>query len=183
MRARDGRRRCGVRSDAAAQGTAVPRTRCCEHLALSAHRDVLRQLAFASIVNFDGNADGAWKLALGSKSLRTNLRSFVECVPFISDASVRAGSTTGLRRCSTACRNRWAEPVRRGTRRRRREQAAAAFEIRRAAMRALTQIRGRETETFHKLAQFVREGVTGRRPSMRCNPFRAPRGPRRRPVR
>ena len=60
-------------------------------LALSARRDVLRQLAFASIVNIDGHADEAWKLALESPQATRELESFVACVPFISDASVRAG--------------------------------------------------------------------------------------------
>ncbi len=62
-----------------------------QFFALCARREVLRQLAFASIVNFDGNADEAWKLALGSKKPVHELQSFVECVPYISDASVRAG--------------------------------------------------------------------------------------------
>ena len=36
------------------------------NFALVPRHDVLKQLAFASMVNFDGNADEAWKLALGS---------------------------------------------------------------------------------------------------------------------
>lgn len=129
-------------------------------LALCAHRDVLKQLAFASIVNFDGNADAAWKLALGSKNAAFNLRNFVECVPFISDATVRAGLydriaplLDGLPQALGGTRAPREAPPSSDT------QAAAAFEVRRAAMRALTQIRGREAETFHKLALFVREGV------------------------
>ena len=86
--------------------------------------------------------------------------SFVECVPFISDASVRAGLygriaplLDGLPQALGGTRAPREAPPSDDT------QAAAAFEIRRAAMRALTQIRGHEIETFHKLAQFVREGV------------------------
>jgi putative heme-binding domain-containing protein len=132
-----------------------------QHYALGARREILRQLAFASIVNFDGNADKAWKLALTStRATQNSLRSLVECVPFISDASVRAGLydkiaplLDGLPQSLGGTRAPKEEPSSTDT------PAAVAFEIRRAAMRALTQIRGHEIETFHKLAQFVRDGV------------------------
>jgi putative heme-binding domain-containing protein len=131
-----------------------------QHFALSGHRDVLRQLAFASMVNIDGNADEAWKLALGSGKGVHALQSFVECVPFISDASIRAALydriaplLDGLPQSLGGTRAPRQAPSSDDA------QAAEAFEIRRAAMRALTQIRGREIETFHKLAQFVREAV------------------------
>jgi putative heme-binding domain-containing protein len=130
------------------------------HVAITAQRDVLRQLAFASIVNFDASADEAWHLALESKEAPHALLSFVESVPFISDASIRAGLydrisplLDGLPPSFGGTRAPQQAPSSDDT------QAAAAFEIRRAAMRALTQIRGRELDTFRKLAQFVREGV------------------------
>jgi putative heme-binding domain-containing protein len=130
------------------------------NFALCARHDVLKQLAFASIVNFDGNADEAWKLALGSVKPSYELKCFVACVPFISDASVRAGLydriaplLDGLPKSLGGTRAPRERPTEEDS------QATAAFEIRRAAMAALTQIRGREVETFHKLALFVRDDV------------------------
>jgi putative heme-binding domain-containing protein len=129
-------------------------------LALSARRDVVRQLAFASIVNADGNAEKAWKLAIESPQALRDLEGFVACIPLISDASVRAGLydriaplLDGLPQAMGGTRAPREAPSLED------RQAVAAFAIRRAAMRALTQIRGRESDTFRKLAQFVREGI------------------------
>jgi putative heme-binding domain-containing protein len=136
------------------------RDRVLDDYALSARRDILRQLAFASIVNFDASADAAWKLALESRDPSRALQTFVECVPYISDASVRAALydrirplLDGLPQSLGGTRPPREKPNADHTR------ASAAFTIRRAAMRALTQIRGRETETFRKLAHFVHDGV------------------------
>jgi putative heme-binding domain-containing protein len=58
-----------------------------ERLALSAKQPVLRQVGLVSLMNIDGTPDKAWQLAMASP---TSLRDFVEAMPLISDASVRA---------------------------------------------------------------------------------------------
>ncbi|HEX4070929.1 MAG TPA: PVC-type heme-binding CxxCH protein, partial [Planctomycetaceae bacterium] len=131
-----------------------------QHFALTARRGVVRDLAFASIVNFEGSSDSAWKLALESDNPAQSLKNFVECVPYLSDASVRAGLydriaplLDGLPQSLGGTRAPRERPTEEDSR------TTAAFEIRRAAMLALTQIRGREVETFRKLARFVRDDV------------------------
>ena len=131
-----------------------------QHVALTARRGILRELAFASIVNFEGSSDSAWKLALESNNPAQSLKTFVECVPYLADASVRAGLydriaplLDGLPQSLGGTRTPLERPTEEDPR------ATAAFEIRRAAMLALTQIRGREVETFRKLARFVRDDV------------------------
>jgi putative heme-binding domain-containing protein len=59
-----------------------------ERLAISARQGVLRQIGFASLVNVDRSADGAWKLATRSPQ---SLKDFVDAVPLVADASLRAG--------------------------------------------------------------------------------------------
>jgi putative heme-binding domain-containing protein len=136
------------------------RDRILDDYALSARKDILRQLAFASMVNSDGSADAAWNLAVEGKNPSRTVQAFVECVPYISDASVRAALYDRIAPLLDGL------PQSLGGTRAPRERpktddalASEAFAIRRAAMLALTQIRGRETETFHKLARFIREGV------------------------
>ncbi len=58
-----------------------------ERLALSARQPVLRQVGFVSLMNVDGTPDEAWQLALRSAK---SLRDFVEAMPLVPDASVRA---------------------------------------------------------------------------------------------
>ena len=106
-----------------------------QHFALTARRGVVRDLAFASIVNFEGSSDSAWKLALESNNPAQSLKNFVECVPYLSDASVRAGLydriaplLDGLPKSLGGTRAPRERPTEEDSR------ATAAFEIRRAAM-------------------------------------------------
>ena len=119
-----------------------------QHLAVGANREIVRQIAFASLINFSGKTDEAWKLA---HSGADNLRNFIGAVPYLSDASVRAGLYDKI------------APLLNGLPSDLREKSASqpdeAIQIRRAAMRALTQIRGREAQTFQILSRFVRDDV------------------------
>jgi len=119
-----------------------------QHLAVGANREIVRQIAFASLINFSGKIDEAWKLALLGAD---NLRNFIGAVPYLSDASVRAGLYDKI------------APLLNGLPSDLREKSASqpdeAIQIRRAAMRALTQIRGREAQTFQILSRFVRDDV------------------------
>jgi putative heme-binding domain-containing protein len=56
-------------------------------LATSARQPVLRQIGFASLVNVDRSADKAWDVA--NHSARA-LKDFVDAVPLLADASLRA---------------------------------------------------------------------------------------------
>jgi putative heme-binding domain-containing protein len=58
-----------------------------EKLATSAKQPVFRQIGFVSLINVDGGVDKAWGLA--SKNVK-QLLDFVNAMPLISDASVRA---------------------------------------------------------------------------------------------
>jgi putative heme-binding domain-containing protein len=58
-----------------------------EKLALRARQPIFRQIGFVSLINVDGSVERAWKLATGSADA---LRDFVNAMPLISDASVRA---------------------------------------------------------------------------------------------
>jgi putative heme-binding domain-containing protein len=58
-----------------------------EKLATSARQPILRQIGFVSLVNVDKSAEKAWKLA--GRSIES-LRDFVDAMPLISDASIRA---------------------------------------------------------------------------------------------
>ncbi|MEX2112912.1 MAG: PVC-type heme-binding CxxCH protein [Pirellulales bacterium] len=58
-----------------------------QRIALTARQPVLRQVGFVSLMSVDGTPEKAWRLALGSAK---SLRDFVEAMPLIPDASVRA---------------------------------------------------------------------------------------------
>ncbi|HVV99667.1 MAG TPA: HEAT repeat domain-containing protein, partial [Planctomycetaceae bacterium] len=58
-----------------------------EQFATSAKQPIVRQVAFASLVGIDGNADKAWSVATKSPKA---LRDFLAAVPLISDAGLRA---------------------------------------------------------------------------------------------
>ena len=58
-----------------------------EKLATSARQPILRQIGFVSLINIDKSTDRAWALANHSVG---SLRDFVDSMPLIADASVRA---------------------------------------------------------------------------------------------
>ncbi|MBI3837203.1 MAG: HEAT repeat domain-containing protein [Planctomycetia bacterium] len=58
-----------------------------EKLAGSARQPILRQIGYVSLINVDKSADKAWKLANRSVA---SLHDFVDAMPLIADASVRA---------------------------------------------------------------------------------------------
>lgn len=58
-----------------------------EKLATSAKQPVFRQIGFVSLINVDGSIDKAWSLATTDVK---SLLDFVNAMPLISDASVRA---------------------------------------------------------------------------------------------
>ena len=58
-----------------------------EKLATSAKQPVFRQIGFVSLINVDGGVDQAWKLATSDAK---RLQDFVNAMPLIGDASVRA---------------------------------------------------------------------------------------------
>jgi putative heme-binding domain-containing protein len=105
---------------------------------------VLRQMALATLVNRDGSAEGAWSRALASTQA---LEDFLDAVPLISDPAVRSSLYPRIEPLLTGL------PSALGTR------AEAAFQVRRAAMRALTHIRGQEAHTFALLGKFIRDDV------------------------
>ncbi|HND51568.1 MAG TPA: c-type cytochrome, partial [Pirellulaceae bacterium] len=59
-----------------------------EKLATSAKQAIFRQIGFVSLISVDGGVDKAWGLATSDPA---RLVDFVNAVPMISDASVRAG--------------------------------------------------------------------------------------------
>ncbi len=59
-----------------------------EKLARTARQPILRQIGFISLINVDQSADKAWQLANSSIG---SLRDFVDAMPLVSDASLRAG--------------------------------------------------------------------------------------------
>jgi putative heme-binding domain-containing protein len=126
-----------------------------DYWAIDARQPLIRQMAFASIIDTDGNADGAWKLASSSPE---NLKRLLESVAFISDPGVRAGLYDRIEPLLNGLPEKMG-----GTRaprvlvRSADSNETAAFEVRRAAMQALTKIRGQEMRTFRTLAKFVRD--------------------------
>ncbi|MFM9960416.1 MAG: PVC-type heme-binding CxxCH protein, partial [Planctomycetaceae bacterium] len=58
-----------------------------EKLATSAKQPILRQIGYVSLINVDNDVDAAWKLATTDAK---RLVDFVNAMPLISDASVRA---------------------------------------------------------------------------------------------
>ncbi len=59
-----------------------------EKLATTARQPIVRQVGFVSLMNVDKSADKAWDLAARSAG---SLCDFVDCMPLVADASVRAG--------------------------------------------------------------------------------------------
>ncbi|MBI3467702.1 MAG: c-type cytochrome, partial [Planctomycetes bacterium] len=59
-----------------------------EKLATSARQGVFRQIGLVSLINVDGSADNAWRVATRSVG---SLVDFVNALPMISDPAVRAG--------------------------------------------------------------------------------------------
>ncbi|MGD9723956.1 MAG: PVC-type heme-binding CxxCH protein [Pirellulales bacterium] len=58
-----------------------------EQLATTARQPVLRQIGFVSLLNADRSPDKAWQLATSSVK---SLRDFVDAMPLVADASLRA---------------------------------------------------------------------------------------------
>ncbi len=116
---------------------------------------VLRQMAFATLVNRDGSPEAAWTRALASPR---GLEDFLDAVPLISDPGIRSRLYVRIEPLLTALpKSLGATPAplaETGDAR-----AGAAFQIRRAAMRALTHIRGQEARTFTALGRFIRDDV------------------------
>jgi putative heme-binding domain-containing protein len=112
-----------------------------ERLATSARQPVLRQIGFVSLINVDQSPEQAWALATRSVG---SLRDFVDAMPLVADASVRAGLYPLVEPLLTGLPKSLSE-------------AGGADEVRQAAMLALTYVRGQEAKTFESLAQFVRD--------------------------
>jgi putative heme-binding domain-containing protein len=116
---------------------------------------VLRQIAFATLVNRDGSAEGAWSRALANTQ---TLADFLDAVPLISDPGIRSRLYEQIEPLLTALPKSLggtpAPVAETGD-----AKADAAFQIRRAAMRALTHIRGQEGRTFTALGRFIRDDV------------------------
>ena len=119
-----------------------------ERLATQAQLPVIRQLGFASLVAADGSVDPAWTLASRSPQA---LEDFLGAMPLIRDPSLRASLYPRveplLHRLPASLR------IPGGV------SGEAQDLIRRAAMKALTSIRGQEVPTFRALARFVRDNV------------------------
>jgi putative heme-binding domain-containing protein len=58
-----------------------------EKLATSAQQPILRQIGYAALMNVDGSADNAWKLATSGTK---RLVDFVSAVPLVSNVAIRA---------------------------------------------------------------------------------------------
>jgi putative heme-binding domain-containing protein len=112
-----------------------------QRLATSARQPILRQIGFVSLINVDQSPEQAWSLATRSVG---SLRDFVDAMPLVADASVRAGLYPLV------------EPLLAGLPKSL-SGAGGADEVRRAAMMALTYVRGQEAKTFESLAPFVRD--------------------------
>jgi putative heme-binding domain-containing protein len=117
-----------------------------EALATGARLPILRQFGLAALIAADGSPDRAWAIAAGSAG---SLRDLLGAMPLIRDPSLRAGLYPRIEPLLHGLPGNLASGP--GNR------AAAA--IRRAAMNALTYVRGQEVPTFKALAKFVRDGV------------------------
>ena len=119
-----------------------------EKLATGASLPVLRQFGFASLITADGRADQAWTLATRSVQ---GLRDLLGAMPLIRDPELRASLYPSV------------EPLLHGLPVSLASGREAGGEstsiIRRAAMNALTYVRGQEAPTFRALAKYVRENV------------------------
>jgi putative heme-binding domain-containing protein len=116
-------------------------------LAQSRSDGVLRQVGLVALAAADGNADAAWKLALGSAEA---LRDFALAVPLLRDPAQRQALYPRL---EALLRGLPPEIPQAQT-----AQAAESM-VRRAAMTALTSVRGQEVSAFKALARCVRDDV------------------------
>jgi putative heme-binding domain-containing protein len=112
-----------------------------QQLATGGKRATTRQLAFVALIAADGNTDKAWEL--GAASGRA-LEDLLHAVPIIRDPGVRASLYPRVEAVLRASPSPQPFP--------RRAEGAA---VGRAAMNALTYMRGREAETVKILSPFV----------------------------
>jgi putative heme-binding domain-containing protein len=116
-----------------------------EEIALSGKQAVTRQLALVALVAADGSGIRAWEWA---KSSGRRLQDLVSAVPFIRDPGVRASLYPQIEgligELPKELQGQGRETV---------PQRA----IRRAAMKALTSVRGREAQAFKVLARCTRD--------------------------
>lgn len=119
-----------------------------ERLATGANLPVLRQLGFASLIAADGTTDQAWTLA--SRSDQT-LRDLLGAMPLIRDPGLRASFYPRIEPLLHSL------PVNLASGRQNGDGSEEL--IRRAAMNALTYVRGQEAPTFRALAKFLHENV------------------------
>jgi putative heme-binding domain-containing protein len=116
-----------------------------EKTAAGARLPVTRQLGFVALVAADNSVEPAWKLATHSV---TSLQDLLAAMPLIRDPGLRAALYPKVEPLLQALPRDLAAQANKET------QAS----IRRAAMIALTSVRGQEGPTFKALAQFVRQG-------------------------
>jgi putative heme-binding domain-containing protein len=114
-----------------------------EQMATGGQRAATRQLGFVALIAADGNTDNAWKLATES---RRALEDLLQAVPIIRDPGLRSSSYSRVEAVLRAYPSPQTSP-------RRGEGGNGA--VRRAAMNALTYMRGREAETVKTLSPFV----------------------------
>ena len=118
-----------------------------EDMTATAKMPIVRQLAYVAIIATNESVDRAWDLAIHSAD---NLVDLINAMPLITDPSVQASLFPKV------------EPLLRDV-----PQQFTSGEnsdptvarIRRAAMHAMTYVRGQETNTFTKLADFVHTGT------------------------
>ncbi len=114
-------------------------------LATAATQPILRQIGFVTLMIADGSADPAYGIAAANVE---RLEDFVRAVPLLPDVDLRATLYNRL------------QPLLHGTPGNKERSAESIAQLRRAAITAITHVRGKETETFKTLASFVREGIS-----------------------
>jgi putative heme-binding domain-containing protein len=120
-----------------------------EQLAIGGQRAITRQLGFMALIAADGNTDKAWEL--GTASGRA-LEDLLHAVPIIRDPGLRASLYPRVERVLRDYPStRGPETVQGKPSLGSKERGAA----RRAAMNALTYMRGREAEAVKTLSPFV----------------------------
>ena len=120
-----------------------------QRLATDAKLPVIRQFGFAALIAADGSADRAWPLATGSTQ---SLRDFLGAVPLVRDPSQRASLYSKVEPLLNGLPAALSTGQQGGG-----DETRAT--IRRAAMNALTTIRGQEVPTFRALSKFIRENI------------------------
>ena len=118
-----------------------------ENMAATAKMPIVRQLAYVAIIATNESVDRAWDLAIHSAD---NLVDLINAMPLITDPSVQASLFPKV------------EPLLRDVPRQftsGENSDPTVARIRRAAMNAMTYVRGQETNTFMKLADFVHTGT------------------------